>query len=200
MKKFFVIAFALIISIATFAQDGYQVGSIVKDFKLKNVDGKMVSMADYKEAEGLIIIFTCNTCPFSVATEERVKELDKKYAAQGYPVVAINPNDAVRRPGDSFDEMVQRAKEYEYTFAYLHDATQEIATEWGATRTPHVYLLKKEDKGFKVAYIGAIDDSTMNPDNVDEKYLEAAIAALKAGKQPDPNLTKAIGCTIKWAQ
>lgn len=177
---------------------GYSVGDIATDFKLKNVDGKMVSLADYKKAKGYIIVFTCNHCPFSQAYEQRIIDLHNKYQGKGFPVVAINPNDKTRSPEDSYENMVTRSKEKKYPFAYVYDETQTIAKTYGATRTPHVYLLQKTKQGNKVAYIGAIDDNSEEPTEVKEKYLANAIDALLANKPISKTTTKAIGCTIKW--
>lgn len=179
---------------------GYTIGDIVQDFSLKNVDGEMMSLADNKEAKGYIVVFTCNHCPFSVMYEDRLLGFDQMYAQQGYPVIAINPNDEVRKPEDSFDNMVLRAKEKEFTFPYLHDNTQEIARQFGATRTPHIYVLVKEEEGFAVKYIGAIDDSPRSSSDVEDPYLHRAMRSIISGIAPDPDFTKAIGCTIKWAE
>lgn len=174
---------------------GYTVGDTATDFNLKNVDGTMVSLAGIKDAKGYIVVFTCNHCPYAKAYEDRIIELHKKYAPLGYPVVAINPNDKDVQPADSFDKMVERANMKSYPFAYLYDETQEIARTYGATRTPHVFLL--DDKRV-VRYIGAIDDNSEEPSEVKEKYLESAIDALRAGKDVSVKETKAIGCSIKW--
>lgn len=178
---------------------GYEVGDKAMSFNLKNVDGSMVSLQDYNESEGVIVIFTCNHCPYAKAYEQRIIDLDKEFAPQGFPVVAINPNDPNRVPEDSYENMQERAKEKGYTFPYLVDATQEVARTYGATKTPHVYLLKNmEDGTFKVMYIGAIDNSPMDAASADVRYLAEAIAAVKKGEKPNPAVTKAIGCTIKW--
>lgn len=179
--------------------DGYKPGDIASDFSLKDVNGKMVSLADYKDAKGFIVVFTCNHCPFSVKYEDRIIDLHKKYAPQGYPVVAINPNDENKQPEDSYAGMKQRAKEKKFPFAYLHDQSQQVAQNFGAARTPHVYLLSKEAGKLVVKYIGAIDDNPHMPDAVEEKYLEEAISDVQAGKSVKEKETKAIGCTIKWA-
>lgn len=180
---------------SSFVEGGLKVGDTAPDFKLKNIDGQMMSLADIDDADGYIVIFTCNTCPFSVKYEDRIIAANKKYASMGYPVVAINPNDANRRPGDSFEEMKLRAKDKGFDFPYLYDETQEIATAYGATHTPHVYLL---DKNRTVQYIGAIDNNASDAQEASEFYLSDAISALKAGKKPSPDFTKAVGCTIKW--
>ena len=173
---------------------GYHIGDTAADFKLKNVDGEMVSLADYKDAKGFIVTFTCNHCPYAIMYEDRLIALHNEYAPKGYPVVAINPNDPEVKPEDSYSAMQVRAEEKGFPFAYLVDEGQKVFPEFGATKTPHVYLL---DASRKVKYIGAIDDNARNAEDVEEKYLENAIAALEKGKSPDPATTKAIGCSIK---
>ena len=204
MKKMYYLFTAVMLMFvttsATIDADGYQVGDYARDFSLKNIDGNMVSMADFKDAKGIVVVFTCNTCPFAKLYEDRIIAINNKYASQGYPVVAINPNDPVKQPGDSFDAMKVRAKEKGFTFPYLMDESQEIARTYGATRTPHVYLLKKEGSKFKVAYIGAIDNNHQNADDVTERYLEDAIGELQRGGKVSTPSTKAVGCTIKWRE
>jgi len=182
-------------SFTTLVHEGYHVGDTARDFNLKNIDGKMVSLEGIKKAKGYIVIFTCNHCPYAVAYEDRIIALHKKYAKQGYPVIAINPNDKDRQPQDSYDNMKKRAKSKKFPFVYLYDETQEIAKAYGATRTPHVYLL--DDKR-TVRYIGAIDDNHEDASAVKEKYLENAVDALREGKEVATKETKALGCTIKW--
>ncbi|GAA4359250.1 thioredoxin family protein [Hymenobacter saemangeumensis] len=177
---------------------GYQVGDSAMDFKLKNVDGKMVSLADNKAAKGYIVVFTCNTCPYAKAYEQRIVALHQKYAPQGYPVVAINPNDPQIVPGDSFAEMQKQAKEKKYGFPYLLDETQEVARTYGATKTPHVYIITRSGADFKVAYIGAIDNNTEDGTAATSKYVETAMSELMAGKPASTSSTKAVGCGIKW--
>jgi peroxiredoxin len=175
------------------------VGDTAKDFSLLNTNGKVFSLNQLAQAKGYIVIFTCNHCPFSQAYEQRIIDLDKKYAPLGYPVVAINPNDPVAEPEDSYPNMIKRAKEKGYTFPYLLDSTQQTAKTYGAKRTPHVYLLNKTAANIlKVEYIGAIDDNFDDPAAVKEKYLEKAIEAVSKGGKPAVTLTKAIGCGIKW--
>lgn len=194
-----------LIAIAIFASaftntnhnDGYDVGDVIEDFKLKNIDGNFVSLADYEEAKGFIITFTCNTCPFAIAYEDRIIALDKKYSPKGYPVIAINPNNPNTKPGDSFEAMQQRAKAKGFTFPYLVDEGQKVYPKFGATKTPHNYLVQKTKKGMVVKYIGSIDDSSRNPDAVSETYLEDAVDALLNGEEIKLKKTKAIGCSIK---
>jgi len=174
---------------------GYHVGDKAEDFKLKNVDGKMVSLSDIPKAKGYIVVFTCNTCPYAKAYEQRIIDLHNKYASKGYSVVAINPNDKDVKPDDSYENMQILAKEKKYPFVYLYDETQDVAKRFGATRTPHVYLL---DADKTVRYIGAIDDNSEDAAAVKEKYAENALDALLAGKEVAVKETKAIGCGIKW--
>lgn len=157
----------------------------------------MVSLADYKDAKGFIIIFTCNACPFSIAYEDRIINLNNKYAPKGYPVIAINPNNPNTKPGDNFEGMQKRAKENGFTFPYLVNQGQKVYPKFGATKTFHNYLLQKTQDRLLVKYIGALDDSTRYPEGVKEKYLENAVDALLKGKGIELKETKAIGCSIK---
>lgn len=195
MYSLFALAGLLLLIQAQNRTTGYQVGDTAIDFKLKNVDGKMVAMKDFKDAKGFIVIFTCNHCPYAVANEDRIIALHKKYAAKGFPVIAINPNDVGKQPEDSFDKMIERSKSKKFPFVYLYDESQDIAKTYGAAKTPHVYLL---DKNRVVKYIGAIDDSPKESSGVSKKYVEDAIEAMLKGKAIPVENTKAIGCTIKW--
>ncbi|MFQ3214499.1 MAG: peroxiredoxin [Marivirga sp.] len=180
----------------TTAPIGYQVGDTATDFSLKGVSGKMVSMSSYEGAKGYIVVFTCNSCPYSVAYEDRIIALHDKYGTKGFPVIAINPNDDEKSPKDSYLLMKVRATEKDFPFAYVYDATQEVTKSYGATNTPHVYVL---DKNKEVRYIGAIDNNTRDGAAADKKYVEDAVDALLLGDQVSNTKTKAIGCTIKWA-
>lgn len=177
---------------------GYEVGDTVQDFRLKNFDGKMVSLADYKDQKGVILIFDCNTCPYSKAYNDRIIALHQNYESKGFPVVTINANDPRMSPGDSFEHMVQRAKSRNYTFPYLIDESQEVARAFGATNTPHVFLLAKSGNAFVVSYIGAIDNNPQQADAADKRYVEEAIEALLAGKAVPTKKTRAVGCGIKY--
>lgn len=172
--------------------------SIAIDFSLKSTNGTLFSFSSLKRAKGAIIIFTCNHCPYSKAYEDRIIALDKKYKRKGYPVVAINSNDSLAYPEDSYSKMIIRAKEKGFTFPYLFDETQEIAKMYGANKTPHVFILKKEKNNWVVKYIGAIDDNYEKPKEVKRKYVEEAVNALLKNKAIETKTTKAIGCGIKW--
>jgi peroxiredoxin len=179
-------------------KNGYEVGDSAASFKLKNVDGKMVSLDDYKDAKGFIVIFDCNTCPYSKAYNGRILALSKKYAPLKFPVIAINANDPATSSGDSFEEMVKQAKRKGYDFPYLVDETQAIAKAYGASNTPHVFVLNKIGNDLKVAYIGTIDDNARNESVVTRKYVENAVDALLNGKSVPTTRTRAVGCGIKW--
>jgi glutathione peroxidase-family protein len=188
----------LLFAMSSNTMPGYSVGDVVADFKLKNVDNKQVSLADYKTGKGAIVIFDCNTCPYSKAYNARIIALNKKYSSKGFPVITINANDPDMSPGDSFEEMVSEAKKKNYDFPYLLDETQQVAKSFGATNTPHVFVLKNESNQFKVAYIGAIDNNSRDAASADKKYVEDAVDALLAGKEVPTTKTKAVGCGIKW--
>lgn len=197
---------ALIIAISAFAIDkvsvsktdvGYKIGDTATDFELKNIDNAMVSLSQYKDAKGFIVIFTCNHCPYSVAYEDRIIELDKMFKSKGFPVIAINPNNPKAYPDDSFDSMKVRAKEKGFTFPYLFDDGQKIYPQYGATKTPHVYVLEKSGKQNVVRYIGAIDNNYKDASSATEKYVEDAVNALLKGEKVPVEITKAIGCSIK---
>lgn len=176
---------------------GYTIGDEIINFNLKNVDNTMVSLDDYPESKGFIIIFTCNTCPFSVANEDRIIALDQEFKLKGYPVIAINPNNPKVKPGDSFEKMQKRSRDKGFTFPYLLDEGQKIYPIFGATKTPHVYLVQKENGKNIVKYIGAIDDNVRDASNVKEHFVSNAVNELLNGKEVTVKETKAIGCSIK---
>lgn len=186
-----------LMAISQNAVEGYEVGDEATDFSLKNIDGSMVSLSDFGSAKGFIVVFTCNHCPFSKAYEDRIVALDAKYASQGYPVIAINPNDPTAYEEDSFENMKKRAAEKGFTYPYLIDE-KGVGQQYGAARTPHVFVLKKEDGKIIVKYIGAIDDSAQDPASVSKKYVEAAVDNLLQDKPVVTQTTKAIGCSIRW--
>lgn len=176
---------------------GYQIGDEATDFSLKNIDNQIVSLANFPDTKGYIVIFTCNHCPYAKAYEDRIISLNNKYAALGYPVIAINPNDPSVQPEDSFEAMKIRAKEKEFTFPYLFDEGQKVYPIYGATKTPHVFILNKENNKNIVKYIGTIDNNYENANAVSEKYVENAVDALLSGKEIQEKTTVAIGCSIK---
>ncbi len=196
-KAFLLVLFFLAGTYVMAGNKGYEIGDKVDDFKLKNVDNTWISLSDYDDSKGAIVIFTCNHCPYAKAYEQRIMDLDEKFAEKGFPVIAINPNDPAVYEEDSFENMQKRSKEKGYTFPYLFDEEQTVYPEFGATRTPHIYLLSNGKKGWMVEYIGAIDNNYADASDADEKYVENAVMALLNGDKPEVTETKAIGCSIK---
>ena len=197
MKRISLLIVLLALAITSSFAQGYKIGDKAADFRLKNVDNEMVSLSDYTDAKGFIVIFSCNHCPYVIAYEDRIIDLHKKYEPKGFPVVAINSNDPEVQPEDSFEKMKERSKAKKFPFDYLFDEGQKVYPAYGATRTPHVFLLNKVNNDLVVEYIGTIDDNYKDASAVKEKYLENAIDALLAGEKPKVTETKAIGCSIK---
>jgi peroxiredoxin len=199
MKKFlFLIVSGLMMTMIAGAQSQYKAGDVAADFKLKNVKGETVSLSQFNDAKGFIVTFWCNSCPVVKKYDQRLQDINAEFASKGYPVIAINPNDKTVAPGDSFEEMQKVAKNKNYRFEYLYDETQETARAYGATNTPHVYLLSKKDGKLIVEYVGAIDNNADDASAADKKYLADAVNSLLRGESPEVKGTKAIGCTIKW--
>jgi len=177
---------------------GYQIGDAVANFKLKNVDGRVISLSDFNSSKGVIVIFTSNHCPFAKAYEDRVIALNNKYASQGFPVVAINPSDPGTHMDDTFEKMKERASSKGYNYPYLADETQSTAKAFGAGRTPQVYILSKSNGKFIVQYIGMIDDNPQDPAGASKFYVDEAVSNLISGKPVVTMSTRPIGCAIKW--
>ncbi len=204
MRSIFVLLFASVSLLLQAQTQGYGVGAKVADFgRLANLNAQLsglpgqVGLADYASAKGVIVVFTCNHCPYAIKYEDRMIALHNEFAAKGYPVLAINPNDPVQYPDDAPSEMTVRAEEKQFPFAYVFDETQQIAKAFGATRTPHVYLLQRKGKKFFVRYIGSIDDDPEGA-NIKSTFLADALNALLAQKPVAVATTKALGCSIKW--
>jgi len=197
MNKLKLLLFTVLLATAISAQNGYDIGALAADFNLENIDGSFVSLSDFNESKGFIVVFTCNTCPYAVAYEDRIEALNKKYAKKGYPVIAIMPNNTEIKPGDSLDAMKKRANKKGFTFPYLIDREQAVFPQYGATKTPHVYVLQKNNEMLIVRYIGAIDDNYKDANKVVLKYVEDAVDALLMNRQVPVSKTRAIGCSIK---
>lgn len=165
------------------------------DFSLKAVDGKTYCLKDFGGAKALVVIFSCNHCPYVVAYEDRMVQIQKDYAAKGVRLAVINSNDAASHPEDSFPAMVKRAEEKGFNFPYLHDESQAVAKAYGATNTPHLFVF---DAQRKLAYTGKIDDNWQDPKAVKQQFLRDALDDLVVGKPVRQAFTHAIGCTIKW--
>ncbi|MEZ0483248.1 thioredoxin family protein [Fibrella aquatica] len=199
--KFYLLALLLGVSsfpaLAQRSSSGYTLGDVAASFALKNVDSRTISLTDYKNQKGVIVVFTSNHCPFSKAYEDRILALDRKFGPQGFPVMAILSSDASLYEEDSFERMQVRARTKNYTFPYLLDDSQSVAKAFGATRTPQVYVLKRNGDRFTVEYIGSVDDSPQDAANVQRAYVDDAVTSLLSGRPVVTPLTKAIGCAIK---
>lgn len=163
--------------------------------KMKDVTGRMVSIADVRGEKGTMVMFSCNACPWVKAWETRIAELGNRAPDMGIGVIVINPNDPTKVAEDSYEVMQERARERGFKFPYVVDDTSGVAKAFGATRTPEVFLF---DAAGKLVYHGAIDDNAREPEKVEKHYLADALRAVAAGKPVPVAETKAIGCTIKW--
>lgn len=180
------------------AAKGYNLGDAIGDFRLKSVDGRTISLADYHNQKGIILVFTSNHCPFAKAYENRLIALDRKFAAQGYPVLAIMPNDPLAYEEDSFDNMKSRAQSRAYSFPYVIDESQTTARVFGATRTPQFYVVKEAGGQFILEYTGSLDDNPQDETSVQRRYVDEAVTSLLAGRPVKSPITKPIGCAINW--
>lgn len=165
------------------------------DVKMKGVDGTEKTLAQMKKANGTLVVFTCNHCPFAKAWEERIVALGNTYSEKGIGVVAVNSNDPKVAADDGYEGMQTRAKERGMQFPYVVDATSNVARAFGATRTPEAFLF---DKDGKLVYHGTIDDNGEEPSKVEKFYLKDALEAVASGKEVAVKETKSIGCGIKF--
>lgn len=204
MRELIVITLILALTPNLEAQKGYQIGDEIGSFKLMNAANTIngvamqVSLEDYNNVKGYIVVFTSNECWASRVYEDRIIALHRKYVMKGYPVIAINSNDAALVPEDSYDNMKRIAKDKNYPFAYLYDKSQQVALDFGATYTPQVFVIqKKKDKNI-VRYIGAIDDNIANANMVKEKHLIDTVDGLLKGELPIRKIIPNTGCVIEW--
>jgi peroxiredoxin len=177
------------------ATNTLKIGSPAPDFNLPGIDGKKYSLASFKDKRAVIVIFSCNHCPYVQANEDRIKQIQNDYKDKGVEVIAINSNDDKGYPEDSFDNMKKRAAEKKFNFLYLRDDDQSVAHAYDATHTPEIFLFDKERK---LAFHGKIDDNWQEPNKVQNPYLRNALDELLAGKEISVPETFTIGCTIKW--
>jgi peroxiredoxin len=173
-----------------------QLGDAAPGFRLPGVDGRTYSLEDFADTVALVVVFSCNHCPYVQAYEDRMIGIQRDYQARGVQFLAINSNDDTHYPEDSFEAMVKRSKAKGYNFPYLRDAAQTVAKAYGATHTPHLFVFNKDRR---LAYTGKIDDNWQKPDIVKRHYLREALDALLQGTVPAEAQTHAIGCTIKWS-
>ncbi len=172
-------------------------GTKAIDFCLKGIDGEMHSLADYDDKEVLVVVIMCNHCPYVQAVDDRLVQLQDKFAERNVQFVGINPNDGIKYPEDNFENMVKRAKEKGYNFPYLRDEDQSVARKYQAQCTPDIYVYNNERE---LCYHGQIDDNWQEPDKVTSHDLNDAIGTLLEGKKPSPNQYPSMGCSIKWKE
>ena len=177
------------------ATNKLKIGSALPDFNLPGTDGKYYSPATYNDKKILIVIFSCNHCPYVQAYEDRIKEIQKEFGGREVQLIAINSNEVSGYPEDSFDNMKKRAAEKAFNFPYLRDEDQSVAEKFDASHTPEVFVF---DNNRKLSYHGKIDDNWKEPDKVVNRYLKDAIEQLLAGEEISVPETFSIGCTIKW--
>jgi peroxiredoxin len=193
MKSRIVVALMMLVAVQAWALnlgDSAPLG----DVKMKNVDGKELSVTDVKGEKGTLVIFSCNHCPFVIAWEQRIAALGNEYRKKGVGVIQINSNDP-KVAGDTLEGMQKRAQERGFEFPYVVDATSDVARAFGASRTPEAFLF---DAAGKLVYHGTIDDNHASADKVQERYLKDALESLTAGKEITVKETKAVGCGIKF--
>ena len=199
MKKFMFLISGLLLLASFKSPDApLKPGDEATDFTLKNVKGEMVSLSKIENVKGYIVVFTSNTCPFARKYEQRIVDLNNEFSSKGYPVIAILSNDENVDPNDSYETMQRIAKEKGYSFQYLRDENQEVARRYGATNTPHAFVLSKKNGGLKVEYVGAIDNNVDDPSHADKRYVADAVNGLLKGEPVRVTETRAIGCSIKW--
>jgi peroxiredoxin len=170
----------------------------VNDFSLLNVNGKYVSLKDYPDAKGFIIVFTCNHCPFARLYPARMNALNKKYASLGVPLIAISSSDTVSYEDDTYPAMAATAKQENYNFPYLFDGTQKVAENFAAQKTPNAFVIWKENGQWAVKYTGAIDDNGAEPDKVTHAYVQDAVDELLKGDTVSLAATRSVGCQIQF--
>ena len=164
------------------------------DVKLKDISGKEITLKDAKKQNGLLVMFSCNTCPYVIKNQSRTNEVCKYALSKGMGVVILNSNEGTRSGADSYGEMQEYAKEQGYGWYYAVDQNNSLADAFGATRTPECYLF---DKSGKLIYHGAIDDNPSDASNVSRTHLKAAIDESTTGKDVSVKTSKSVGCTIK---
>ncbi len=178
------------------SREALRLGDPAPDFSLAGVDKQTYGLNSFSDKQALVVVFSCNHCPYVQAYEDRLIAIQRDYADRGVQVVAINSNDDVNYPEDGFDSMVTRATTKGFNFPYLRDASQQVAHAYGATHTPQLFVF---DRQRRLRYTGKIDDNWQRPEAVIRRYLREALDAVLEQKEPAEPTTHAIGCTIKWA-
>ena len=175
------------------------IGQPAPDFDLPGVDGRNHRLSDFDGCRLLVVVFSCNHCPYVVGSEERMIKFALTYAPKGVAFVAINSNETENHPADSFEHMVERARGKNFPFPYLRDETQEVALAYGALRTPHYFVFDKDETGRRrLRYTGRMDDHPRTPGAQKTRELADAVDAMLAGRRPPAEVTNPIGCNVKW--
>jgi peroxiredoxin len=172
-----------------------QIGEKAPNFSLPGVDGRDWSLDDFSDRKVLVVVFSCNHCPYVIGSEDRMIRFYNDYAPKGVGMIAINSNETEGHPADSFEHMKERAKEKRFPFPYVRDDSQEVALAYGALRTPHYYAF---DEQRKLRYTGRMDDNPKDPTLARTHELRDAVEALLAGQAPKITLTNPLGCNVKW--
>jgi len=195
----FLALLALVLTAFTLPADKLEIGSAapMTDVKMTDTEGEPHTLASAAKKNGLLVMFTCNTCPWVKAWEDRYNDVAKKAAKHDIGMIAINPNAAIRDDGESMADMTARAEEKNYQFPYVLDEGAKLATAFGATKTPDLFLFNDD---MKLTYRGAIDDSPREADGVQKRYIMTAMEAMANGETIEPTVTKSIGCTIKFPE
>lgn len=180
---------------AVVTSEGMPLGTPAPRFALPGVDGRTWSIDDFEDARVLVVVFTCNHCPYAVAAEDRLIALANDTAERGVRVVAINPNDGDRYPEDAFPRMVERARDKAFPFPYLQDETQDVARAYRAVCTPDPFVFGADRR---LVYNGRVDDDWKRPERATHHDLRAAVDAALAGDPVSFEPTPSIGCSIKW--
>ncbi len=175
--------------------NGLPLGTPAPDFALPGVDGSVYTLASFADAAVLVVVFSCNHCPYVIATEDRFIALQKRFAYRGVRFVFINANDAAAYPEDSFEAMKRRAAEKGYPFPYLHDASQDVARAYDAACTPDIFVF---DGARRLCYNGRIDDNWKDASAVTNEDLRTAIEDVLAGRAVTFPVLPSMGCNIKW--
>ena len=173
-----------------------QIGQPAPMFSLPATDGMTYSLDDFADARLMLVVFSSNHCPYVVGSEDRMIDFSRRNAPLGLSMAAINANETVNHPTDSFQHMIQRALEKKFPFPYLRDESQDVARAYGALRTPHYFLFDDERK---LRYTGRMDDNPRKPEQAKTRELQDAVDDLLAGRSVHTPLTNPIGCNVKWA-
>jgi peroxiredoxin len=172
-----------------------EIGTQAPAFSLPGTDGKTYGLASFSDAEILVVVFTCNHCPYAKAVEDRLVQLQKDYRSRAVELVAINPNDDKAYPDDSFEHMVERARQKDFNFPYLRDASQAVARAYDAACTPDFFVLNRQRT---LVYNGRFDDNWKQPERVQQHDLRRVLDATLEGRAPDFEPVASMGCSIKW--